>query len=318
MALLAPLKGAVQLDVVHLTEPATTDPDAFYEASPIKRRRASARDMQERYDSLCAIVEEGWPMTVRQVFYQATVQGVIEKTENGYNQVQIALVKLRRNGAIPFNRIVDNTRWQRRPRTFNGIDETLNETARHYRKSLWRDADRYVEFWLEKDALSGVIEPVTFQYDVPLMIARGYSSLSFLHGAAEYIASLNVPAFIYHLGDYDPSGVDAGNKIEATLREYAPRAEIHFKRLAVTEGQIRDLNLPSRPTKKTDSRASKFKSSISVELDAIPPGVLRDIVEEAINLHLPQDELRVLKIAEANERQHFINIAAMLQEGGAA
>ena len=40
------------------------------------------------------------------------------------------------------------------------------------------------------------------------MVARGYASLSFLHSAAEYINSLEVPAYIYHLGDFDPSGVE--------------------------------------------------------------------------------------------------------------
>ena len=54
------------------------------------------------------------------------------------------------------------------------------------------------------------------------MVARGYASLSFLHSAAEYIGSLDVPAYIYHLGDFDPSGVNAGEKIEQTLREMAP------------------------------------------------------------------------------------------------
>jgi hypothetical protein len=54
------------------------------------------------------------------------------------------------------------------------------------------------------------------------MVARGYASLSFLHGAAEYINDLDVPTSIYHLGDFDPSGVNAGEKIEQTLREMAP------------------------------------------------------------------------------------------------
>ena len=66
------------------------------------------------------------------------------------------------------------------------------------------------------------------------MVARGYASLSFLHSAAEYINDLDVPAYIYHLGDFDPSGVNAGEKIEQTLRELAPDAEIHFERIAVT------------------------------------------------------------------------------------
>ena len=49
-----------------------------------------------------------------------------------------------------------------------------------------------------------MIYPVTSLYDVPLMVARGYASLSFLHTAAEYINELTVPAHIYHLGDFDP------------------------------------------------------------------------------------------------------------------
>jgi hypothetical protein len=127
--------------------------------------------------------------------------------------------------------------------------------ARFYRKDLWRQAECYVEIWLEKDALSGVLYPVTAEYDVPLMVARGYSSLSFLHSAAEYIASLDVPTFIYHLGDFDPSGVNAGEKIEQTLHELAPEAEIYFERLAVNREQIVAWSLPTRPTKQTDSRA---------------------------------------------------------------
>jgi hypothetical protein len=124
---------------------------------------------------------------------------------------------------------------------------------------------------LEKDALAGVVYPITNVYDVPLMVARGYASLSFLHSAAEYIGTLDVPAYIYHLGDYDPSGFNAGEKIEETLRELAPSADIVFERIAATPEQIEQWDLPTRPTKTTDSRAKKFGSSVSVELDAIEP-----------------------------------------------
>jgi hypothetical protein len=58
---------------------------------------------------------------------------------------------------------------------------------------LWAAAEEYVEIWLDKDALSGVIYPVTSLYDCPLMIARGYPSLSHLHGAASDIEVLGKP-----------------------------------------------------------------------------------------------------------------------------
>ena len=177
---------------------------------------------------------------------------------------------------LPYGWIADNTRWQRKPRTFDSIEDALQETAHLYRKALWSDADCYVEIWLEKDALSGVIYPITSLYDVPLMVARGYASLSFLHDAAEYIGTLSVPTYIYHLGDYDPSGVNAGEKIEQTLRELAPAAKIHFQRLAVTPEQIKNWNLPTRPTKASDTRSKGF-GDISVELDAIDPETLRNL-----------------------------------------
>jgi hypothetical protein len=273
-----------------------------YQASHIKRQRATRSEIEERRAALHAIVRQMKPMTVRQVFYQATVRGIIEKTEGGYNKVQTDLVMMRKAGLLPYDWLVDNTRLMRKPTTFSSVEEALQDTARLYRKALWDDANTYVEVWIEKDALSGVVYPVTNLYDVPLMVARGYASLSFLHGAADYINDLDVPACIYHLGDFDPSGVDAGRKIEDTLRELAPEAEIHFERIAVTPEQIREWNLPTRPTKTTDTRAKGF-GNISVELDAIEPHQLRRLVENAINRHLPQDQLRVLQTAEADERR---------------
>src|SRR5262249_32229356 len=185
---------------------------------------------------------------------------------------------------------------------FDSVKTALKETAAFYRKSLWANADTYVEIWLEKDALAGVVYPVTSMYDVPLMVARGYASLSFLYSAAEYINDLDVPTYIYHLGDFDPSGVNAGEKIEETLKEMAPDADITFERIAVTEEQIAEWNLPTRPTKKTDTRSTGF-GNISVELDAIDPNRLRDLVQEAIEQHLPPEQFEVLKAAEESERE---------------
>ena len=252
-----------------------------YEASHIKRSRSTKSDVARRRDDLLAIVEEMKPMTVRQVFYQASVRGVIDKAEPGYTKVQTDLVHMRRAGVLPYSWLADNTRWERKPRTFDGVEEALEDTARLYRKALWRDAAAYVEIRLEKDALAGVIFPVTALYDVPLMVARGYASLSFLHNAAEYMASLYVPVFVYHLGDFDPSGVNGGEKIEQTLRELAPAAGITFQRIAVTKEQIENWSLPTRPTKASDTRSKGF-GDISVELDAIAPDDLRQLVARVI------------------------------------
>src|SRR5690242_1085072 len=157
--------------------------EEIYAASPIKRHRATKAEVERRRERLYEIVEAMKPMTVRQVFYQASVRGIVDKSEAGYNKVQTDLVLMRRAGDMPFDWLADNTRWQRKPRTFNSVGQALQDTARLYRKALWADVTAYAEIWLEKDALAGVVLPVTAMYDVPLMVARGYASLSFLHSA---------------------------------------------------------------------------------------------------------------------------------------
>ena len=288
-----------------------------YQASPIKRKRSTRAEIDARRLALQGMVSKQRPMTVRQVFYQATVRGVVEKAESGYAKVQTDLVCMRRAGVIPYGWLADSTRWQSKPTTYDSVQDALEETARLYRRSLWAEADSYVEVWLEKDALAGVIYPITSHYDVPLMVARGYASLSFLHDAAEYMAELEVPVWVYHLGDFDPSGVNACEKIEQTLREMASEAEIHLERLAVTPTQVRNARLPTRPTKLTNSRAKSFGSDVSVELDAIPANLLRAIVLEAIERHLAKERLEVLQAAEASERQLIAGLVGMLKRTSA-
>jgi hypothetical protein len=276
--------------------PAAQATAAAYQTSPIKRGRprgSTKAVVEARREALLDIIGEMQPMTVRQVFYQATVRGLVEKAESGYAKVP---------GELPYDWLADNTRWQRKPTTFDSVEDALRETAAFYRKNLWKDADAYVEIWLEKDALSGVIYPITSLYDVPLMVARGYASLSFLYSAAEYIDQLDIPAYIYHLRDFDPSGVNAGEKIEETLRELAPHARIAFERIAVTPEQIAEWDLPTRPTKTSDTRSKSF-GDISVELDAIEPNQLRELVQETIEVHLPAKQFEILKAAEESERE---------------
>jgi hypothetical protein len=94
----------------------------------------------------------------------------------------------------------------------------------------------------------------------------------------------------------------AREKIEESLHEMAPDAEIYFERIAVTPAQIEEWNLPTRPTKTSDTRAKHF-GEVSVELDAIEPDTLRTIVRDAIELHLSAEKLEVLKAAEQSDRE---------------
>jgi hypothetical protein len=258
--------------------------------------------MPARLSAVARIVNRIKPCSVRQAFYQAEIATVVERTEGGYEKIQRAIVRLRQHGDVPFGWISDSTRWQRKPPSFDSIEAALRDTVQTYRRAVWRDEPVFVEFWIEKDALAGTIYDATAEFDVPLMVARGYSSITFIHTAAEAIAAAGKPAFIYRLGDWDPSGQDSADHIERKLREYAPGILIHFEKLSVTPRRIAEWDLPTRPTKVTDNRAKRWIGD-SVELDAIPPDQLRRLVRSAIERHISPNRLRVIEAAEQSERE---------------
>jgi hypothetical protein len=266
--------------------------------------RRTRADIEALKADLYAVVEENQPMTVRQVFYQMVSRGLIEKTEAEYKRTVVRLLTVMRiSRELPFSWIADNTRWQRKPRTYSSLEAAIQNTAECYRRCLWDDQDVHVEIWLEKDALAGVLYEETGSWDVPLYVTRGYPSVSYLYGAAELIEEEGKPAHLYYFGDYDPSGLDIPRNVEERLREFAPEAEIEFTRVAVTPDQIASMGLPTRPTKKTDSRSEKFGTDESVEVDAIPPKILREMVSSCITQHVDGRALEVTQIAEEEERK---------------
>ena len=275
---------------------------ASYRTSAIKRARRTKTDMEGLRKALASIIEQHQPVTCRQAFYLAVSAGIVEKTEVQYRgTVCRMLADMRREGVIPWHWIVDFTRVMRKPPSFASVEHALRSTATFYRRDLWRSLPVRVEIWSEKESLTGVLYPVTHEYNVPLMPTRGYPSLSFLYAAADEIREAGKPTFIYYFGDHDPSGVDIPRTVDMRLREFAPEAEIIFERLAVLPWQIEEWSLETRPTKRTDTRAKGFEGE-SVEAEAIAPEFLRDLCRRALYQHIPEDALRIHKVAEDSER----------------
>jgi hypothetical protein len=216
---------------------------------------------------------------------------------------------MRRAGLLPYIWITDGTRLQRKPSSYDDLGDFYFRTAQLYRRNLWAGANVNVEIWCEKDALAGVLFEETAIWDVPLMVARGFSSESFLHATAEQIKDDDRPTYIYHFGDHDPSGIRIDHQIERGLRRLAPDAEIHFQRLAVTREQITQWKLPTRPTKREGNSHAKDFQGRSVELDAIPAGRLRQLVRDAISQHVDTGALHAVQVAEASEMEALRRMA---------
>jgi hypothetical protein len=296
--------------------------DRVYKTSPIKRHRRTKAEIEHIKEELLAIVEEDAPMTVRQVFYAATVRDLVEKTENEYtNTVARLLLEMRRSGDMPYSWITDATRWMHKADSYHGLKAFIDRHQQAYRRDLWADADEYVEVWCEKEALAGVIYDVTHEFDVPLMVSKGFASESYLYTAADEITDRLVAgktkAVIYFFGDYDPSGLRISKSIEEGIRRLAGpmwdegdrlgEEHLEFHRVAVTPTQIEQWNLPTRPTKLDGNRHAKgwAADQESVELDAIPPRQLRDLARLMIGNHIDQRQLAALRQIEAEERRQL-------------
>jgi len=206
----------------------------------------------------------------------------------------------------------------RKPDTWDDVEDYVAFMAHTYRRDLWRGQGVRIEVWLEKDALADIVSDVTARWDVPLMVSRGQSSATFLHGAAKEAKRAHdeagVTTYVYALYDFDAGGQRAARTVEHKLPEYAPGVPIVFEQLAVTQQQIAHWSLPTRPAKKSDPEAAKF-GNVAVELDAIDPDRLKELVEDAIERHVDERAWRVEEVAEAEERDGLERLAAAFSGG---
>jgi hypothetical protein len=251
--------------------------------------------------AVLALQDEFEVVTVRGAFYALTVRGIVPKTENGgYRPVQTQILRMRREKLLPWEFVADGTRWVNEPETWDRAEDVLRETARTYRRNLWRSQQVRIEFWLEKDALASLISPVTHDWGVRLMVSRGQSSDTYCYAAAQDAKrawnEAAITTIVYALYDSDKSGRIAASKVEEKLRAYSDGTPITFELLAVTDDQIEAWNLPTRPAKEKGEPDA-------VELDAIPPDKLKDLVENAITLWIDEEAWKKEQAAEESERQ---------------
>jgi hypothetical protein len=231
-------------------------------------------------------------LTLRQIFYRLVSKHKMENTTNEYKYLSRILVDARYDGLIPFTAIEDRTRaprggddYLKSPEEhFNLYQKAFKNAHLHYRLPRWLNQEKYVEVWLEKEALSGLFEQETEQQNVVLATCRGYPSLTFLYEAVERLELVeDQDITILYFGDFDPSGKDIYRYIQETFGNFDISADYEF--IAITREQIDKYNIPPMPTKKTDARAANFiaeHGDLAVELDAIEPDVLQSIVRDAI------------------------------------
>jgi hypothetical protein len=281
---------------------------AVYGTSALKRVRRTKAELAELDELILEVCAGEHPATVRRVFYLLESRGAVLKTEQGYAVVQRRVLDLRRSGDLPYDWIADGSRWHIKSRSWNSAEDALSDAVSSYRRALWHNQAWYVEVWSEKDAIAEIISEVTDPWDVPLMIARGFSSETFIWKSAQTINAVGKPSMIYNLGDHDRSGLQAWEHVQRKLREFVdPDIYIFFSRLAVTPEQIDEYSLSTRPPKPKSKNQSVEEAERefgpAVEVDAMPTAALQGMVEDAITRWINPRELAQTRMVEQQERE---------------
>jgi hypothetical protein len=188
--------------------------------------------------------------------------------------------------------------------------------ARAYRKDLWQGQADHVEILVEKDALAGVIEPATEEYNVCLTTLRGNCSETMIYRIAEIFKEIKKTIYCYYLGDHDNQGLKIEpDFLRRLLGFLGPEhaARVHWERLAVTEADFRKtkpdgsfeyLDFELKKNEKAKGAWTPYLNQYGdrcVEVDAIPSQELRDRVEAAILGHIDADEWDSLAAQEKEE-----------------
>lgn len=284
--------------------------------------------------------DQGLKLTLRQAYYQLVTINAIPNSEKSYKKVGSLISDARLAGLLDWDAIEDRVRVPKKPPQYDSLKDLIEAALWSYRLPRLEGQETYVEVMIEKEALAGVFAPIANRHHVVLSVNKGYSSQSAIYETAERISracfdeegSVTAEAVILYVGDFDPSGEDmvrdVGDRVRLLLSggeggedplehlisppddpDVVPEEGVDYpmltvEKIALTKEQIAQYNPPPNPAKISDSRAAAFiakHGSSSWEVDALPPEVLRDLVSDAISLHVDQgmvDEIIAREISD--------------------
>ena len=226
-------------------------------------------------------------------------------------------------GLLPYSAISDSTRRRLKPQSWTGLSDFAEAVAPLYRLDRWQGQSAHVEFFVEKDAMVGVISPVTAHYDAHLNVIRGNASETFVYEVGKNWRHITKPIFAYYLGDHDPSGLQIEADLHKRLVKFAPTAKLSWKRVAIDGNDFRNRALLGFRIKGNRSKRAwrtKHREYLDcfgdrcVEVDALDPTIIRERVREAIETHIDQAEWVRLQEIEDQEQQLLESVLTQLSD----
>lgn len=247
-----------------------------------------------------SIIEEfqadGFDVTLRQLYYKMIARDLFPeewKDDEGnknnpqsYSKFKSIIGNGRLGGLVDWDSIVDRTRKLNKNSHWETPAELIRACAKQFRLDSRADQYIYIEVWVEKEAMEGVLQAVCPGLDVPYFACKGYDSLSMIWRAAMRFLKEEETreVVVLYLGDHDPSGIDMVRDIQHRLDRFGCESTV-VQRIALTMKQILDHKPPPSPAKVTDSRYDNYRELFgdkAWELDALDPRTLVELITEKV------------------------------------
>lgn len=291
---------------------------------PKRRNRSWAPIMAHALVIMAGYRAQQISVTLRQLFYRLVAAGLIENSQSDYNALSRKTGEARRAGRFPD--LVDLGRQVILAPAWESPADALASLAEQYRVD--RAGNQDYQLWLgaEKKTLVAQLGQWFGDLGVPIIAFGGYSSQTFKDQVTRAIRYDGRPAILIFAGDFDPSGPDI-------LRDFLRRVPdfSDTRRVAITARMVADadaLGLVVRAGKASDARAPAFIDAnwplhraqdwydgvtpIQVEVEALPPDILRERFQGAIEEYwdpeayrerLTEEEAKADRLREIAQRE---------------
>lgn len=241
-------------------------------------------------------------VTLRQLFYRLVSDGTLRNTIPDYTQLSNRTAQARRDGWFP--RLMDRGRTIHRPLSFDGPDEARAWLRDRYRRDRTEGQDFSVYIAVEKAGLVELLKSWFWDRGTPILALGGYASQSYVDDITEDVLEQGRKAVLLYAGDFDPSGMDIERDFLARSGDW-----YHAQRVALTWDQVEVHELPPMVGKATDTRAAGFVKAhgelVQVELDALPPDVLRGLFEDALEPFVDASMSEAIVAQEEQDRSRL-------------
>lgn len=273
---------------------------------------------------LADYARQGYRLTLRQLYYQLVSKALIPNTIQSYKSIGDLLSNARLAGLVDWAMIEDRNRSTVRGSRWESPAEILKAVATQYQIDKWKAQKFHIEVMVEKDALSGVLEPVAAELDIAFTANKGYSSQSMMYNVGKRLRHKFTEEHklitVLYLGDHDSSGIDMTRDVEERIAMFSglPKGTVEVLRLALNMPQVEAWSPPPNPAKESDPRFKDYQmlyGDESWELDAVEPRRLAALVREAVKERRDEEAWADALKQQKTERASFLAMAEDWEEG---